>query len=248
MMQSTAAIEATGLSKSYGALAVTCDVSFALEPGCALGIIGPNGAGKTTLFNLLTGAVRPDAGSIRFAGKDISPTDARARCRMGISRSFQVPQPFSGLTVFENALVAATFAQGISEQAARPQAEDALRRTGLWPKAAKKAGELGLLDRKRLELARAIATAPKLLLLDEIAGGLTDAECVELIQLIRSIKETGVTIIWIEHVLHALLSIVDRVMVLDFGQKIAEGNPRDIMQSPEVAAIYLGLDGENAHA
>ncbi|ANH06831.1 ABC transporter ATP-binding protein [Shinella sp. HZN7] len=247
-MQSTAAIEATGLSKSYGALAVTRDVSFALEPGCALGIIGPNGAGKTTLFNLLTGAVRPDAGSIRFLGRDIGATDARARCRMGISRSFQVPQPFAGLTVFENALVAATFAQGISEQAARPQAEDALRRTGLWPKAAKKAGELGLLDRKRLELARAIATAPKLLLLDEIAGGLTDAECVELIQLIRSIKESGVTIIWIEHVLHALLSIVDRVMVLDFGQKIAEGEPRDIMQSPEVAAIYLGLDGENTHA
>lgn len=248
MLQSTAAIKAEGLSKSYGALAVTRDVSFALEPGSALGIIGPNGAGKTTLFNLLTGAVRPDTGTIRFNGKDIGAKDARARCRMGISRSFQVPQPFSGLTVFENALVAATFSQGISEKAARPQAEDALRRTGLWSKAAKKAGELGLLDRKRLELARSIATVPKLLLLDEIAGGLTDAECVELIRLIRSIKETGVTIIWIEHVLHALLSVVDSIMVLDFGQKIAEGDPRDVMQSPEVAAIYLGFDGEKTDA
>lgn len=248
MTEATAAIEATGLSKSYGALAVTRDVSFALQPGCALGIIGPNGAGKTTLFNLLTGTARPDAGSVCFEGNDISGMDARARCRMGITRSFQVPQPFSGLTVFENALVAATFGQGISERAARPLAEDALHRTGLWPKATGKAGELGLLDRKRLELARSIATAPKLLLLDEIAGGLTDAECAELIDLIRSIKEAGVTIIWIEHVLHALLSVVDRILVLDFGQKIVEGEPTEIMQSAEVAAIYLGLGGEKADA
>ena len=248
MMQSTAAIEASGLKKSYGALHVTRDVSFSLEPGCALGIVGPNGAGKTTLFNLMTGATRADAGSIRFHGKDIGATDARTRCRMGISRSFQVPQPFTGLTVFENALVAATFSRGISEHAARPLAEEALRRTGLWPKAGKRAGELGLLDRKRLELARSMATGPKLLLLDEIAGGLTDAECTELIDLIRSIKETGVTIIWIEHVLHALLSIVDRIMVLDFGQRIAEGDPGEIMQSPEVAAIYLGLEEEKADA
>lgn len=242
MMQSTAAIEATGLSKSYGALAVTRDVSFALEPGCALGIIGPNGAGKTTLFNLLTGAVRPDAGSIRFLGRDIGATDARARCRMGISRSFQVPQPFAGLTVFENALVAATFAQGISEQAARPQAEDALRRTGLWPKAAKKAGELGLLDRKRLELARAIATAPKLLLLDEIAGGLTEGECLSLVATIRAIHARGVAVIWIEHVLHALTSVVERLLVLNFGRVIGVGAPAEIMASREVQDIYLGIE------
>ncbi|RWI57058.1 MAG: ABC transporter ATP-binding protein [Mesorhizobium sp.] len=247
-MQSVTAIEATGLSKRYGALAVTQDVSFALEPGHTLGVIGPNGAGKTTLFNLLTGTVRSDAGSIRLGGRDISALDARARCRMGIARSFQVPQPFSGLTVFENVLVAATFGQGISEQAARAHAEDALRQTGLWLKAMKKASELGLLDRKRLELARSIATAPKLLLLDEIAGGLTDVECVELIQLIHSLKQSGVTIIWIEHILHALLSVADRVMVLDFGQKIAEGDPQEIMQSPEVAAIYLGLKGPKADA
>jgi branched-chain amino acid transport system ATP-binding protein len=248
MNQSPMAIEATGLQKSYGALAVTRDVSFALPAGLALGIIGPNGAGKTTLFNLLTGTVRPDAGSIRYFGSDISKTDARARCHMGVTRSFQVPQPFGGLTLFENALVAATFGQGLSEAAARPMAEDALRRTGLWPKAGKRAGELGLLDRKRLELARSIATAPKLMLLDEIAGGLTDAECTELIDLILSIKAAGVTIIWIEHVLHALLRVVDRVMVLDFGQKIAEGDPQAIMQSPEVAAIYLGLEPEVANA
>jgi branched-chain amino acid transport system ATP-binding protein len=247
MTQSPMAIEATGLRKSYGALAVTRDVSFALPVGTALGVIGPNGAGKTTLFNLLTGTVRADAGSIRLFGTDISTSDARARCRMGVARSFQVPQPFVGLTLFENALVAATFGQGISEAAARPLAEDALRRTGLWPKAAKRAGELGLLDRKRLELARSIATAPRLMLLNEIAGGLTDAECSELIELILQIKAAGVTIIWIEHVLQALLRVVDRVMVLDFGQKIAEGDPQAILQSPQVAAIYLGLEEQAAH-
>lgn len=247
MDRGTIAIEAAGLKKSYGAVPVTRDVGFALAEGMALGIIGPNGAGKTTLFNLLTGTVRADGGSIRFFGRDIGEKDARARSRMGISRSFQVPQPFGGLTVFENALVAATFGQGLTEAAARPIAEDALCRTGLLSKAGKKAGELGLLDRKRLELTRAIATAPKLLLLDEIAGGLTDAECAALIDLILEVKASGVTIIWIEHVLHALLKVVDRVMVLDFGQKIAEGDPQTILQSPEVAAIYLGLEPEVAH-
>ena len=240
------ALHAEGLSKSYAALQVTRDVSIALEPGVALGIIGPNGAGKTTLFNLLTGTVRADQGRIAYFGQDITTFPARKRCTMGIARSFQVPQPFGGLTVFENALVAATFGQNLSEAAARIPAEEALRRTGLWPSAGRLAGQLGLLDRKRLELARSMATAPKLLLLDEIAGGLTDAECHELIELILSIKASGVTIIWIEHVLHALTSVVDRIMVLDFGQKIAEGEPSTIMQSPEVAAIYLGLE-EPAH-
>lgn len=241
------ALEATGLSKSYGALQVTRDVSIRLEAGKALGIIGPNGAGKTTLFNLLTGTVRADSGQIRFFGRDITAIDARHRCIMGITRSFQVPQPFGGLTVFENVMVAAAFGQCLSEAQARAPAEDALRRTGLWPKARVRAGEIGLLDRKRLELARSIATAPKLILLDEIAGGLTDAECHALIDLIRSIRGSGVTIIWIEHVLHALLPIVDRVMVLDFGQKVAEGAPETIMQSPEVAAIYLGLEPQVSH-
>ena len=242
------AIEATGLSKSYGALQVTRDVSFALPSGVALGVIGPNGAGKTTLFNLLTGTVRADRGTVRFFGADITAKDARTRTGLGIARSFQVPQPFGGLTLFENTLVAATFGQNLSEAAARPVAIEALRRTGLLSKATKRAGELGLLDRKRLELARSIATHPKLLLLDEIAGGLTDAECAELIELILEIKASGVTIIWIEHVLHALMRVVDRVMVLDFGQKIAEGEPHAIMQSPEVAAIYLGLEPEVEHA
>lgn len=240
----TYALDAVGLSKSYGALQVTRDVSIRLEPGIALGIIGPNGAGKTTLFNILTGTVRADSGTVTLFGQNVTWVEARKRCLLGITRSFQVPQPFGGLTVFENVLVAAAFGQGLTEAQARAPAEDALQRCGLWPKAGMRAGQLGLLDRKRLELARSIATAPKLMLLDEIAGGLTDAECHSLIALIQSIKASGVTIIWIEHVLHALLKVVDRVMVLDFGQKIAEGAPDTIMQSPEVASIYLGLDAE----
>lgn len=240
-------LEAQGLSKAYGALQVTSDVSLRLSKGEALGVIGPNGAGKTTLFNLLTGTVRTDKGRVFFMGDDITSLGAQRRCRMGITRSFQVPQPFSGMTVFENTLVAATYGQGLAEARARPHAVDALHRTGLWAKAGVRAGELGLLDRKRLELARSIATAPTLLLLDEIAGGLTDAECSQLIELILSIKSEGVTIIWIEHVLHALMSVVDRVMLLDLGCKIAEGAPDVIMSSPEVSAVYLGSHQDAAH-
>lgn len=244
---STQAVKAVGLHKAYGALEVTRDVTFNLASGQALGVIGPNGAGKTTLFHLLTGTVRQDKGVIELFGRDISATDARSRCKLGIARSFQVPQPFSGMSIFENVLVAACFGKGLSERQARPLVEETLNRTGLWKKARTRAGELGLLDRKRLELARSIATGPRLLLLDEIAGGLTDVECRDLIELILSIKASGVTIIWIEHVLHALLKVVDRVMVLDFGEKIAEGDPQTILTNPAVAAIYLGAEAETGH-
>ena len=247
MSQSSIALEVTDLHKSYGALTVTKGVNFQVRQGEALGIIGPNGAGKTTLFNLITGAVRANRGTVHFQNKNVTAMDARSRCHLGISRSFQVPQPFSGLTTFENVLVGAAFGQKISQYHARESARLALERTGLWAKADQKAGTLTLLDRKRLELARAIATRPRLLLLDEIAGGLTDAECRQLIDLIREIKDSGVTIIWIEHVLHALLSVVDRILVLDFGEKIAEGDPDSIMKSPEVSAVYLGLESESDH-
>lgn len=238
------ALELCGLSKSYGALPVTRDVSLNVRQGEALGIIGPNGAGKTTLFNLITGAAKQDAGRIILKGKDISSMAARHRCHLGISRTFQVPQPFTGLTTYENALVAASFGQGVSQCEAGAIAQDALDRTGLAGFADTQAGSLTLLNRKRLELARAIATDPQLLLLDEIAGGLTEAECQDLVALIQDIKASGVTIIWIEHILHALLSVVDRVAVLDFGELIAVGSPSNVMNSPEVSAIYLGIDPE----
>ena len=236
------ALQVSGLTKSYGALPVTQALDFEVDEGTALGIIGPNGAGKTTLFDLLTGTVRPDAGTIGYFGDDITRTSARRRCLAGMSRSFQVPQPFTGLTTFENVLAAATFGRGLSESGARPHARRALALTGLERRADTLAGSLTLLDRKRLELARAVATGPRLLLLDEIAGGLTAAECTELVALIRTIRDEGVTILWIEHVLHALLSVIDRLVVIDFGRKIAEGEPGTVMRSPEVRSVYLGPD------
>ena len=234
------ALVARSLNKSYGALRVAQDVSFSVPRGGALGVIGPNGAGKTTLFNLITGTVRADTGSVTLFGQDISGLDARRRCLAGIARSFQVPQPFGGLTAFENVLIAAAFGRGLSEHAARPHAREALEMTGLSHRADTPGGALTLLDRKRLELARALATGPRLLLLDEIAGGMTEAECHELVALIRRIRALGVTIVWIEHVLHALLPVVDDILVLDFGKVIARGSPDTILDDPAVTSVYLG--------
>lgn len=244
MAEQSLALSVQGLCKSYGALTVTHDVSFDVAEGSALGIIGPNGAGKTTLFNLITGAQRPNAGKILAFGQDIARLDARRRCHLGFARSFQVPQPFAGLTAYENVLIASAYGRGLSEHAARAPAGAALESTGMSHLADRLAGSLTLLDRKRLELARALATGPRLLMLDEIAGGLTEAECQALIELIRKIHADGTTIIWIEHVLHALLAVVDRVMVLDFGRVIAEGAPAEIMKDPQVAAVYLGPDAD----
>jgi branched-chain amino acid transport system ATP-binding protein len=228
------------LRKSYGALVVTNDLSLAVEQGELVGVLGPNGAGKTTLFNLVTGTVRPDAGRVSFEGRDVTAMDASRRCHLGIARSFQVPHPFVGMTVYENILVGATF--GRSRQAPEARAMDVMEMTGMGPRANVLAGNLTLLDRKRLELARALAADPKLLLLDEIAGGLTDSECASLLQMIRDVHATGVTIIWIEHVVHALLEVAKRLVVLDFGRLITDGVPADVMASPEVRAIYMGED------
>ena len=230
------------VSKSFGSLKVTDGVSFDVPVGQALGIIGPNGAGKSTLFNLITGNLLPDAGTVRFDGRDVTRVPAMRRCLDGMGRSFQIPQPFQKLTVFENLLVAATHGRGASEAEVTEACADVLERTGLIRKANAPAGSLTLLERKRLELARAMATGPKLLLLDEIAGGLTDAECQSLVQTIRDIHAEGVTIIWIEHVLHALNSVVERLLVLDFGKVIAMGAPGEIMESREVREIYLGIE------
>ena len=234
-------LELDGLKKSFGAIVVADDLSFNLSQGEALGIIGPNGAGKTTTFNLITGALAPNAGKIRFQGSDITSHSAARRSRSGIARSVQVPQPFSGMTVFENAMVAATQAAGLSGHKAEQFALNILDKTELLSKANQTAGSLTLLDRKRLELSRALCTKPKLLLLDEIAGGLTESECTALVNTIKDVHASGVSIIWIEHVVHALLAVVDRLIVIDFGRKIAEGNPSTIMKSPEVEEIYLGI-------
>jgi branched-chain amino acid transport system ATP-binding protein len=230
------------VSKSFGALTVTDDASFDVLQGQALGIIGPNGAGKSTLFNLITGNVRADEGSIHFEGRDVTKVSAMERCRTGIGRSFQIPQPFEKLTVYENLLVAATHGRNLSEAMVRDDCADVLERTELIMRANVPAGQLSLLERKRLELARAMATQPKLLLLDEIAGGLTEGECQALIRTIKDIHARGITIIWIEHVLHALTSVVEKLLVLDFGKVIGLGDPEEIMASREVQEIYLGIE------
>jgi branched-chain amino acid transport system ATP-binding protein len=229
------------VSKRFGAVVVATDIGLTLNEGEALGIIGPNGAGKTTLFGIITGTVAPDAGRVVFAGDDITRMTPERRCRLGIARSFQIPQPFTGMTVFENLVVAAAFGGGRGEGDVYDDCAVLLRRCGLAEKANRVAGSLTLLDRKRLELARALATRPELLLLDEVAGGLVEHECAELVALIKDVRATGVSIIWIEHVVHALLAAVDRLVVLHGGGLIAEGDPQGVIRSPQVREIYMGI-------
>jgi branched-chain amino acid transport system ATP-binding protein len=230
------------VAKAYGALKVTDDISLSVVEGETLGILGPNGAGKTTLFNLISGDVRCDAGRVVFEARDITTLKAHQRCRAGIGRSYQVPQPFGNMSVFENLVTAACFGGGQPEHEAWETAHQVLQQTGLIAFANKPAGGLTLLNRKRLELARALATRPKLLLLDEIAGGLTEHEAKQLVEELQRIKAQGVTMIWIEHVVHALLSIADRLFVINFGQKLAEGEPRAVMDDGEVRRVYMGME------
>ncbi len=238
----TPILQLDGLSKAFGAVKVADALSYEVQKGDALGVIGPNGAGKTSMFNLITGTLAPNAGSVHFDGRDVTKWSAARRSHAGVARSFQVPQPFSGMTVFENAMIAATQSAGLHGHAAEQFCIEVLEQTELLSKANALAGSLTLLERKRLELTRALSAKPKLLLLDEIAGGLTEGECRSLVQTIQDIHASGVTIIWIEHVVHALLEVVDRLIVIDFGCKIAEGEPHAIMDSPEVKKIYLGIE------
>lgn len=234
-------LELKGISKAFGAIVVASDIDLTLSRGEALGVIGPNGAGKSTLFNLITGMLRPDRGRVILDGADITRMTPEARCRAGLGRSFQIPLPFTHLTVFENLAVAALFGARVTEPEAVQLCADILTLTGLESKANALAGGLPLLDRKRLELARALATRPRILLLDEIAGGLTEAECHLLVETILDIRKGGVAIIWIEHVVHALLAVVDRLIALDFGKIAMQGAPADVMRSKEVQAIYMGV-------
>ncbi len=217
------------------------DISLSISEGEAVGIIGPNGAGKTSLFNLITGTLTPDSGSIYFQDKDITFDNSATRCRNGIARSFQIPQPFAAMSVYENALVASTHGARLGAKPAHEAAINALDNTGLLTRSNDLAGSLTLLERKRLELTRSLASNPRLLLLDEIAGGLTDNECQSLIDTIKRIRDTGVTIVWIEHVVHALLAVVERLIVLDFGKVIADGEPKRVIESPEVQENYMGI-------
>ena len=228
------------ISKRFGAIVVADRIDLRLAPGEALGIIGPNGAGKTTLFGIISGTIAPDSGRVVYGGNDITHLPPAQRCNLGIGRSFQIPQPFGGMSVFENLVVAAAFGGGSRERDAYESCMAILERCGLLNKANRPAGTLTLLDRKRLELARALASQPAVLLLDEVAGGLTEHECQTLIALIAEIRQGGVSIVWIEHVVHALLASVDRLLVLHNGAFIADGDPQAVIRSPQVAEIYMG--------
>ena len=237
-------LELREVSKSFGALKATDAISLEVPEGEALGIIGPNGAGKSTLFGLVSGALAPSGGQVLLDGRDVTRTSAQQRCVAGVGRSHQIPAPFEKLTVFENLLVAACFGRGMREAEVVEPCGEILEATGLLSKANRIAGSLSLLDRKRLEMARALATEPRLLLLDEIAGGLTPHECEDLVRAILAVRATGVSIIWIEHVVHALLAIVDRLMVLHQGRKLLDGEPHAVMASREVREIYLGVEAD----
>jgi branched-chain amino acid transport system ATP-binding protein len=213
---------------------------LAVTTGSALGIVGPNGAGKSSLLNLVNGTLRPDSGTVTFAGSDITRLGAAERSARGIGRSYQVPRPFAGMTVFENVLVGARFGARLGARDAQRATFEALETTGLAHLANENAGGLRLLDRKRLELARALGTRPRLLLLDEIAGGLTDHELPALVEVVRQLKDSGVTVVWIEHIVHALLQVVDELMCLAAGEVLAHGRPHDVMTDSKVIATYLG--------
>jgi branched-chain amino acid transport system ATP-binding protein len=230
------------ISKRFGAVVVANGIDLSLDDGEALGIIGPNGAGKTTLFSMITGTVAPDSGRVLFDGRDVTRETPERRCRAGIARSFQIPQPFGGMTVFENLVVAAAFGGGKRERDVYAACAELLERCGLAEKANRPAASLTLLDRKRLELARALATGPRVLLLDEVAGGLVEHETAALVELVKQVRASGVSIVWIEHIVHALIAAVDRLVVLHGGALIAEGNPAEVIRRPQVAEIYMGIE------
>lgn len=232
-------LSASGLRQSFGAVAVLAGVDLRVDAGEVVGVVGPNGAGKTTLLDLLAGALPLQAGTVRLAEADVSAAGPAARCRSGIARTHQVPRPFGGMTVFENAMVAA-LAPGGTQQAAAARAFDALDRAGLAGQANRAAGALGLLDRKRLELARALALAPRVLLLDEVAGGLTDAETEDVVTLVRRLADDGLGVVWIEHIVHVLVRAVDRLVCLAGGVVVADGDPAEVIEHPAVRSAYFG--------
>lgn len=237
-------LQARGVNKSYGALQVLHGIDFHAAAGEAVGIVGPNGAGKTTLFGALAGSFPITSGEIQLQGANLAGTSAAERCRMGLARTYQVPRPFLGMTVFENVYVSAMSGMGANSARATEKAAEVLNMTGMMALANRPTAALGLLDRKRLEVARALATGPSVILLDEIGGGLTEAELSELIDLIRAMTAAGMTVVWIEHIMHALLRVVTRLVCMAEGRVLAQGEPRAVLAHPEVQAAYLGSSPE----
>lgn len=238
----TALLEIAGVSKNFSGLRAVADVSFAVPQGEIFAIIGPNGAGKTTLFNLIAGVLAPDGGAISFKGEPINGLPPHEVCRRGIGRTFQIVRPFPGLTVEENVVVGALLRRPDVPSALR-RAHEVLWRLELFEKREQQASSLTLPDRKRLEVARALATEPTLLLLDEVMAGLRPTETDRMVEILRKLnKETGLTILLIEHVMRAVMSVATRVLVLHHGAAIAEGSPETVVRDPAVVQSYLGAE------
>jgi branched-chain amino acid transport system ATP-binding protein len=235
-------LELDRVTKRFGRVVIAEDLSLAVGRGDTVGIVGPNGAGKTSLFGLISGELAPGAGEIRFAGRTVTRLDAAATCRLGVGRTYQVPQPFVDMTVFENVLVAAQQGAGLRRRASYAAAVEALDRTGMSEQANVPAARLGLLQRKRLELARALATRPTLLLLDEVAGGLTDPEVAQLVDIVRAVNADGAAVIWIEHVVRALTGVVTRLICLAGGRFVGDGDPASVLADPAVREVFLGTE------
>jgi len=239
-------LELDRVGKRFGRVVVAEELSLTVRAGEAVGIVGPNGAGKTSLFGLLSGQLAPDSGSLSYDGSPLAGIGPAGRARLGIGRTYQVPRPFGHMTVFENVLTGAVHGARLGRTEARDSALEALVETGLLEQANTPAARLTLLPRKRLEIARALATRPRLLLLDEVAGGLTDPEVGQVLEIVAAARGRGVTVLWIEHVVHALVQSVERLLCLAAGKLIADGEPSAVLADPAVREAYLGADPERA--
>ena len=225
---------------SFGSNEVLKSITFDLNADEALGVIGPNGAGKTVLLNILTGILSPGSGTITFEGNDITKMNVNQRCEIGLGRTFQVPRPYEKMTVLENIMVAGVYGDKLNEKKAKARAKEIAEDIGLSDKLGWFGGKLGLLDRKRLEIGRALATNPRILLLDEVGGGLTESEVESIIALVKKIKANGIAIIWIEHIIKTMLEGTDRVLLLAGGVDVICGKPLEVMNSKEVSEVYMG--------
>ena len=229
-----------GANKHFGGIVAVKDMSFNVKAGEVVGLMGPNGAGKTTLLNIISGEYRPDSGTVKFKGNDIIGLPPHKICHLGIARTYQIPQPFINLTALQNIAVAAIYGRGLSKSAAEQEAAKILNVVGLSEKKEMHAGDLEEISLKRLELARVLATNPTLLMIDEVAAGLTEAEIPQILELLKDIKKMGITIILIEHVMKVMMKAVDRIVVMDKGAKLAEGTPDEVMENKDVIEAYFG--------